>query len=73
MASLRSLNNVHFCGGSIVSNRYILTSAMCTIGRALNGIRVYVGTVTLNAGGAVHASSNVTIHPAFNPETLENE
>lgn len=73
MASLRSLTDVHFCGGSIVSNRYILTTAMCTLGRALNGIRVVVGTVTLNAGGAIHISSNITIHPAFDRDTLENE
>lgn len=73
MASLRSLTDVHFCGGSIISNRYVLTTGMCVIGRALNGIRVVVGTVTLNAGGAAHVSSNITIHPAFDRDTLENE
>lgn len=73
MASLRSLSDVHFCGGSIVSNRYILTTAMCTLGRAVNGIRVVVGTVTLNAGGTAIISSNITIHPAFDRESLENE
>lgn len=73
MASLRSLSDVHFCGGSIISNRYILTSAMCTVGRAVNGVRVVVGTVTLNAGGAAHISSNITLHPAFDRATLDNE
>lgn len=73
MASLRSLTDVHFCGGSILSNRYVVTSAMCVVGRALNGVRVVVGTVTLNAGGTIHVSSNITIHPAFDRESLNNE
>jgi len=73
MASLRSLTDVHFCGGAIVSTRYVLTSAQCAQGRAINGIRVIVGTVTLNAGGAAHISSNVTLHPAFDRDTLAND
>lgn len=34
---------------------------------------VIVGSVTLNAGGAAHVSSNIIIHPAFDRESLENE
>lgn len=73
MASLRSLANQHFCGGSILSNRWILTSATCTNGRALNSINVVVGTVTLNAGGVTYRSANITEHPSFDRISLENE
>lgn len=73
MASLRTLTNVHFCGGAILSNRWILTSATCTVGKAVNSINVFVGSVTLNAGGITHRSANVVQHPLFNPLTLQNE
>lgn len=73
MASLRTLSNIHFCGGSILSNRWILTSGSCTVGRAINSINVLVGSVTLNAGGVTHRSGNITQHPLFDRVTLANE
>lgn len=73
MASLRSLSNVHFCGGSILNNRFILTSATCTDGKFSNAINIVVGSINLNTGGVVHRSNEIWTHPAFDRLTLANE
>jgi secreted trypsin-like serine protease len=73
MASLRSLNNFHFCGGTVLSNRWILTSAQCVAGKNNDAVNVVVGTVTLNAGGVTHRSFNITRHPSFNAMTQSAE
>lgn len=71
MASLSS-NNIHFCGGSILNYRWILTSAKCTAGRAVNSVNVNVGTITLG-GGVSYRSANIIPHPLFDPRTLAYE
>lgn len=72
-ASLRTLVNAHFCGATIVSTRWVITAAHCTINRAQNAINVIVGTVTLNSGGVTHRSLRIVQHPLFNTFTLQND
>ena len=71
--SLRSAANNHFCGGSIINNRWALSAAHCTIGRAQNAVRVVVGTVFLNSGGISHTSSRIVNHPSYNSQTIAND
>ncbi|KAJ9597895.1 hypothetical protein L9F63_011261, partial [Diploptera punctata] len=54
-----------FCGGSIISQNYALTSALCVNGVSLSRLRVRVGSSTVLDGGTVHNISAVHIHPYF--------
>lgn len=65
--------NTHFCSGAIITNRWILTSAVCTNNRPHTGIIANVGTVFTNSGGVAHPSIQVITHPNANLNAFLNE
>ncbi|EFN87985.1 Chymotrypsin-1 [Harpegnathos saltator] len=74
--SLR-LDNKHFCGGSIINNRTILTAAHCVAGKTspiiLSRITVHAGTNFLKRPGIVYRPKNITYHKEFNRSRLAND
>ena len=68
------INGKHYCGGAIISEKYILTSAIDVyqFKPPYNNILVVSGTISLSHGGESHEISAIVVHPRFFERVYQN-
>ncbi|XP_053664303.1 trypsin-1-like [Anopheles marshallii] len=64
-------HNKHNCGGCVLSNKWVLTAAHCTVGRSISNLAVRVGSSKHASGGTVVRISRVIDHPNYNNDKTD--
>jgi trypsin len=64
MASIQS-GGSHFCGGSVIASRWVLTAAHCVPDGSAAGLEVVTGTNNNLIGGVRTTVSRVYVHPQY--------
>ncbi|XP_058829145.1 chymotrypsin-2-like [Topomyia yanbarensis] len=71
MVSMRNSLNSHFCGGTLLNQRFVLTTAVCMSGRLSSTTMAVVGSRFLNTVAAPYYGLQTIVHPQYNANTLE--
>ncbi|XP_046748300.1 uncharacterized protein LOC124412466 [Diprion similis] len=66
-------NGYHVCGGSIISNTWILTAGHCIRNYSYTDFKVRTGSSYYDIGGRLSSVASILVHENFNLATLDSD
>ena len=65
----------HFCGASLIADRWVVTAAHCVVGEKAKKIKVWIGGHDLRrpGGGVTAKVVKIHLHPKYDDDTLRND